>query len=766
MKLACIFLLSLCCWNAWSAPTQTTPGNLQKQQESLDELFRILPKSDPWERWMGVKRQYPPDYDALPSIPYLPDPLRFASGKVVTRETWSKRRQELLIQFMQYVTGTFPASPLNVRAANIQSHEEPGCFVEQVVLEFGPDHQAKLHVELMIPKGQPPFPVFMTQDTHRSWALIAVSRGYIGCVYAGADSADDTAAWTKVWPDHDWTKLTRRAWAASRCIDYLHTLPVVDTNKIALTGHSRNGKTALIGAAIDYRINAVISSSSGAGGACSYRMFSEAQFGEGIELITRSFPDWLHPRLRFFTGRENKLPIDQPELIACIAPRPCLISSALNDSVESIYAVEQTFHSARRVYELLGKPEELNLLYRPGSHEAKAQDIEKYMDWLDTVFGRAHFDFPGGLIFPTYSDWANLSGEQIDPGRFPPSVTHSLLKGIDGATVTSLGEWNLKKAVLRDRVLWALGQAPGYAQAGASRYGSEGLGEATLLDRANVPQGLQKRGINFGNYVAGDLYFPTNADRSAKKLPAIIWLHPVSTSHGYVPGYRRGEAPHLAMARLGCAVLAFDQIGNGSRIEEVRNFYPRYPHWSLLGKMVEDTLAAVEALQKIDYVDSERIYLLGYGLGGMVALHAAALDDHIAGVISVAGLSPMRTDTLDKGTGGIARWTHWMPLEPRLGAFVGQEQRIPYDYDELLAMIAPRPVLIFRPKIDYTSTLADVQSCIQGADMAFNVLGGSGRLKFVELDDYNRFSPESQKVIFDHFKRMTGLSSQSIPAQP
>src|SRR6185295_17489684 len=128
------------------------------------------------------------------------------------------------------------------------------------------------------------------------------------------------------------------------------------------------------------RIKAVISSSSGAGGACSYRLFSETQFGEGIENITRAFPEWLHPRLRFFAGRENKLPIDQPELIACIAPRPCLISSALNDTVESVWAVEQTIRSARRAYELNERSGELVLRVRPGGHETRAEVIESYLD--------------------------------------------------------------------------------------------------------------------------------------------------------------------------------------------------------------------------------------------------------------------------------------------------------------------------------------------------------------------------------------------------
>lgn len=135
--------------------------------------------------------------------------------------------------------------------------------------------------------------------------MIAASRGYIGCVYAGADSRDDTDAFIPLYPQHDWGKLARRAWAASRCIDYLVTLPLVDPAKIALTGHSRNGKLSLIAAALDERITATISSSAGAGGPCPWRHFSEAQFGEGIELMTRAFPDWFHPRLRFSRGAKT-----------------------------------------------------------------------------------------------------------------------------------------------------------------------------------------------------------------------------------------------------------------------------------------------------------------------------------------------------------------------------------------------------------------------------------------------------------------------------
>lgn len=720
----------------------------------MAELRKLLPKSEPWEPWVEATKPTPPDFEKLPSIPYLPDPVRFASGAEVKREDWLKRRRELLEFFQYYVIGKFPPSPGNVRPAQIKSREEPGAYIDEVLLEFGPEHKAKLNVEIIIPKGRGPFPVFLTQDNHRPWALVAVSRGYIGCVYAGADSRDDTGAWTTIWPSHDWTKLTRRAWAASRCIDYLHTLAMVDTNRIALTGHSRNGKLSIIGAAIDQRVNAIISSSSGAGGACSFRFFSETENGEGIELITRDFPDWLHPRLRFFAGRENKLPIDMPELIACIAPRPCLISTALNDAVESVWAIEQSYYSARRAYELLGKPRELNLLYRNGSHETRAEDIERYIDWLDAVFGLGDYQFPDVVVYPTYERWQKLSEEVIDPKTFPSNSLRGLLLDAQSKEIKTTEQWLAKRQEIRDRILWGLGEAPAFAESGFRNYGAEPEHAALMLRRGSVPNGLQKQSLNFGNYISGDLYFPTNSNKADQKLPVVIWLHPISTANGYVPGYRRGDSPHIGLARAGVAVFAFDQIGHGSRLPEVQNFYARYPKWSLLGKTVEDTLAAFEALLKVEFIDPKKIYLLGYSSGAMAALHAAALDDRIAGVISVAGFTPMRLDIPAKGTGGLARWSRWYPLQPRLGAFVGHEAHVPCDYHEVLAMIAPRPVLVFAPRIDYRATTADLKLCIEEAQKAFGFYGVKDNLKFMELEDYNRFSPESQKLVYAELNRM------------
>lgn len=721
---------------------------LERRIAYRDELQRLLPRSAEWEQWLQRTGELPPDFSVMPGQPGLPDPLRFANGgRVKSQAAWRERREGLLGLFQHYVIGRVPPAPGNVSVAEKTTRDEGGATVSELTLAFGPERRARLGLEIIVPRGTGPFPVFITQENHRRWALVAMSRGYLACVYHGADSRDDTGAWADVWPEHDWTKLTRRAWAASRCVDYLLTRPDVNPRQIALTGHSRNGKTSLIAAALDERISAVISSSSGAGGACTWRLFSETQFGEGIEILTRVFPDWLHPRLRFFTGREDKLPIDQHELIACIAPRPCLISTALNDNVESVWAIEQTWRAARPVYALLGAEERLALRYREGPHATRAEDIESYVDWLDGQFERRpakgkRASVESLPIFPTYAEWLHTSGRGIRPAAFPERSSADLLRATDGQSELTGPDWLAKRENIRQRAEWLLGEAPPVAISQAGFYGAEGRHLAVTLNRDSPPAMLTKQSLNFGNYLAGDLYYSTNVVGTGRRLPAILWLHPISVSNGYVAGYHRGEPPHLTMARTGYAVFAFDQIGSGSRVAEVREFYRRYPNWSLLGRTVADARAAVDALRTHPHVDPDQIYVVGYGSGAWAALFTTALDERVAGVITVGGLTPFRADTEDKGTGGVARWSHWLPLLPRLGPFVGEEARIPCDVEELLALVAPRPALVITPRIDYQSSFPDLRASVTAVRNVYSLLGAPETLVFQRSDDYNHFTPD------------------------
>jgi dienelactone hydrolase len=711
------------------------------QKETLAQLRGVLAPSKPWEIWLEESGELPPDFDAMPSVANLEDPLApVGEARITTSEAWRAQRESLKQQLQHWILGTVPPRPDNLEARLLEEHEEPGAVVREVELTFGKGHKGKLWLKLLIPKGDGPFPVFMTQENHLAWAHIALRRGYIGCVYAGSDSRDDTDTFLEACPGYDWSRLMRRAWAGSRCIDYLETVPQADIAKIAITGHSRNGKLSLIASAYDERFAAVISSSSGAGGACSTRYFSEQHGGEGIEMITRRFPDWFHPRWRFFVGREDKLPVDLHHLVALSAPRACLISTALNDHVEDAWAVQQTYLSTKPVYELLGaEVNDLAILWRPAGHETWPTIIERYVDWCDIQFGRSDAPFPTRLIYPhDWRMWRENAGATVED-----------IPSVPTETPKTIPELEQRRGQVRAAVEAMLGTPPPGAANPLGTYGREPVHIERMLRRDTAGTGLVKEDVMFGEYINADVYMPEELRKSGKPLPAVLWLHSACAAGGYTNAYKRGEYPFRTMANAGFAVFCYDQIGTGRRLEEVEGFYDKHPDWSILGKMIRDAQAALDAMAALDYIDSDRIYVVGYSMGAFLGLHLAVIDGRPAGYALTCIPQPFRHDTPDRGTGGLEQMGRLRMLAPRMGLFVCQEDRMPYEVDDLIACMAPRPVCIVSPTLDRDARVEDVTRAVDAARETYALHDAEDALKQEAPEDYSHFDIHAQQRVID-----------------
>jgi pimeloyl-ACP methyl ester carboxylesterase len=756
-----------------------------ERREYLGKLLQTLPEAPAFQQWLSTSGRLPPDFDALPRSNDLPDPLRFLDGRPVrTQDEWNARKQEIKRLFEQYALGTFPPHPKLERVVTIDETNGPGYRLRHVRLVFGPESKGTLRVELFIPDGPGPFPVFMGTPWARPWAQQALRRKYLCALYAASDGQDDADALAALYPEYDFALLPRRAWAGTMTLDYLATLKEADMRRVGLTGHSRDGKQVLIEAGLDDRITAVIASSTGVGGTLPYRLAGEYGMGEGIETTTRRFPTWFHPSLRFFAGREDRLPVDGNLLVALVAPRACMIAFGINDSVSNPWADEQSYLSALKVYRLLGHPERLSIYHHPGFHATTANDIEAYLDWFDIQFGRSKRSWDCRPLYGyDFDRWRADSQENVDPARYPRRSIDDILTIPEGGTVSSKADWEKKVAEIRKSVQWMLGDEPPKmsgmpgmfpARPAPGRAGGNATAPRTppanpqqtapvlplVAMQSGASMGWPKPdqelaafqlGMRFGYNVAGDLYYPASAPADAK-LPVVIWLHGYGYAMGYEWSYRWDLSPILALVKAGYAVFAFDQIGFGSRIAEAGPFYDRWPHWSQFGRMVEDTRAAIDMLEKNNRVDPERIYLFGYSMGGTLGIYTAALDPRVKGVVSVCGFTPMRTDAADRGTGGIARFSHLHGLLPRLGFFIGNEARIPYDYHELLGTIAPRPVFILQPQLDRDATPADVRTAVDQARKIYALYDAAEKLRLDEPWDYNRLPNPTQDRITEWMK--------------
>ncbi|MEU4506885.1 alpha/beta hydrolase [Streptomyces sp. NPDC024089] len=131
---------------------------------------------------------------------------------------------------------------------------------------------------------------------------------------------------------------------------------------------------------------------------------------------------------------------------------------------------------------------------------------------------------------------------------------------------------------------------------------------------------MQMQSTRFKNRtwdVAADLRLPDGFD-PAKKYPAIICAHPISSCKEQTSGNVYAER----MTELGYVTLAFDASHQGKSGGE-----PRYLEDP--ATRVEDFSCAVDYLVTLDYVDEDRIGVVGICGGGGYAAKATMTDHRI-----------------------------------------------------------------------------------------------------------------------------------------
>jgi len=106
---------------------------------------------------------------------------------ITTAGQWRARREEIKALLMQHIFGAPPpasATPAPVSAKLVANYSDVqrGVRNELWNVTYGCEAPVTLTVEVMLPTAAAaeggPLPLFVSENTHRSWAMRAVERGY------------------------------------------------------------------------------------------------------------------------------------------------------------------------------------------------------------------------------------------------------------------------------------------------------------------------------------------------------------------------------------------------------------------------------------------------------------------------------------------------------------------------------------------------------------------------------------------------------------
>lgn len=394
---------------------------------------------------------FKPNYDEA-KVPAYELPPLIDAGTAEAEDfpaAWEKRRDELQQTFAEQMFGTAPTASYSLEFEQVESG--PSCDgaalrqqwlvtvvtehgrlpIELVVftpaeaktpvacflgLNFGGNHTVADDPELLIAKSW----VRESSDGHTAknrateagrgaassrWPvaqIVAAGMGVATAYYGDIDPDIHDEFQNGIhalFPEHRpsaehpqrWGSIAAWAWGLSRLLDTLESqVPQVDSQRVAVLGHSRLGKTALWAGATDPRFAAVISNNSGCGGAA----LSRRAVGETVGRINTSFPHWFCPNFHQYNEQVAKLPFDQHQLLALAAPRLLYVASASGDAWADPHGEFLSLHLASEVYAKLPHdkgstraPQLKRIGYhlRDGDHDINAWDWAHYLRFVDQL---------------------------------------------------------------------------------------------------------------------------------------------------------------------------------------------------------------------------------------------------------------------------------------------------------------------------------------------------------------------------------------------
>ena len=318
------------------------------------------------------------------------------------------------------------------------------------------------------------------------------------------------------------------------------------------------------------------------------------------------------------------------------------------------------------------------------------------------------------------------------------------------AATTTAAAADAERTPLRQRMEAVMGELPDRSQ----------LPPLDLKVSETVQgDGYQRMTVTFANLfderVTAYLYVPDGL-RAGERRPAALALH--STG---MPGKEivDGRGPRGAsraygreLALRGYVVVAPDYPSFG---EQKDYDFAKSRYGSGTMKAISDNLRCVDLLESRPDVDASKIATIGHSLGGHNALFTAAFDERLKVIVTSCGWTPFHHYY---GGKKLANWAQPRYMPRVTSAYANDPDRMPFDFPELIASLAPRAVFSNSPVADENFDVEGVRLGAAHAKRAFEALNAGEQFMLRTPDYAHDFTDETRREAYAFIDAQLGFT--------
>jgi len=290
---------------------------------------------------------------------------------------------------------------------------------------------------------------------------------------------------------------------------------------------------------------------------------------------------------------------------------------------------------------------------------------------------------------------------------------------------SSAGEWNARRAYLREHVLASAGLLP---MPEKTPLHPEIFGEIKKADYSIAKVYFESLP---GFFVTGNLYRPLGDG----PFPAVLSPHG-HWAYGRLENTSLNSGPGRAinLARQGFVVFTYDMVGYNDSQQVPHTFTGKREYlWglSLSGLQLWNSIRSIDFLESLPYVRRDAIAMTGESGGGTQTFLASAVDDRIA--VSV----PVNMISLHMQGGCICENPPGLRLETT--------------NVEIAATIAPRPLLMISATGDWTAeTLENEYPAVRAI---YNLFDAGDRVQAVRITADHNYNKDSREAMYGWMAR-------------